>query len=374
MELEREEEGKKKKNKQNHGSSYPFPRLCSSGRLEAHTLVNPSIDKFRDIQKSVNPNFLYVQGEHHGDEGQIGSVVWPNKDLSDPTEFSSLIGPSLPTIVYLEVPNSGEIAEALHSKGIPYVIYWNSDFSSYNACHFRQALLSVVQSSCSHTWDAFQLALASFRLYCGRDDNDKFNGKIGPCLLGDAPKINLPPPEKIPSEEEGERDEGNSMDNLPTLKIYDEYIDMKFLICGPPCTMDDGLLSSLEDGLNALLIIEIRGSKLHSRVSATPPPLQAGTFSRGVITMRCDITTCSSAHISLLLSGSAQTCFDDQFLENHIKKELTENTQLVHASLGLEEEKHQGFSDPRKSSSIACGSSVFQVCMKVPTWASQVGA
>lgn len=108
--------------------------------MQAHTLVNPSIDKFRDIQKSVNPNFLYVQGELHGDEGQIGSVIWPNKDLSDPTEFSSLIGPSLPTIVragililvflssniiyrliclfqvYLEVPNSGEIAEALHSK------------------------------------------------------------------------------------------------------------------------------------------------------------------------------------------------------------------------------------------------------------------
>lgn len=46
--------------------------------------------------------------------------------------------------------------------------------------------------------------------------------------------------------------------------------------------------------------------------SAPPPPLQAGTFSRGVVTMRCDISTCSSAHISLLVSGSAQTCFDDQ--------------------------------------------------------------
>lgn len=46
--------------------------------------------------------------------------------------------------------------------------------------------------------------------------------------------------------------------------------------------------------------------------SATPPPLQAGTFSRGVVTMRCDISTCSSAHISLLVSGSADTCFNDQ--------------------------------------------------------------
>lgn len=46
--------------------------------------------------------------------------------------------------------------------------------------------------------------------------------------------------------------------------------------------------------------------------SAPPPPLQAGTFSRGVVTMRCDLSTCSSAHISLLVSGSAQTCLNDQ--------------------------------------------------------------
>lgn len=48
--------------------------------------------------------------------------------------------------------------------------------------------------------------------------------------------------------------------------------------------------------------------------SAPPPPLQAAAFSRGVVTMRCDISTCSSAHISLLVSGSAQACFNDQVL------------------------------------------------------------
>lgn len=46
--------------------------------------------------------------------------------------------------------------------------------------------------------------------------------------------------------------------------------------------------------------------------SAPPPPLQAAAFSRGVVTMRCDISTCSAAHISLLVSGSAHTCFNDQ--------------------------------------------------------------
>lgn len=52
--------------------------------------------------------------------------------------------------------------------------------------------------------------------------------------------------------------------------------------------------------------------------SAPPPPLQAATFSRGVVTMRCDISTCSSAHISLLVSGSAQTCFNDQVPSNFL--------------------------------------------------------
>jgi len=46
--------------------------------------------------------------------------------------------------------------------------------------------------------------------------------------------------------------------------------------------------------------------------SVAAPPLQAETLSHGVVTMRCDITTCSSSHVSLLVSGSAQTCFDDQ--------------------------------------------------------------
>ncbi|MBA0864786.1 hypothetical protein Goshw_006118, partial [Gossypium schwendimanii] len=111
--------------------------------------------------------------------------------------------------------------------------------------------------------------------------------------------------------------------------------------------------------------------------SAPPPPLQAGTFSRGVMTMRCDFSTCSSAHISFLVSGSAQTCFNDQasksdrLLENHIKNELIENSQLVHAQSSSDESKVPS-SEPRRSASIACGASVFEVCMKVPTWASQV--
>lgn len=60
-----------------------------------------------------------------------------------------------------------------------------------------------------------------------------------------------------------------------------------------------------------------------------------------------------------------------QLLENHIKNELIENSQLVHA-LPNSGDNRLPPSEPRKSASIACGASVFEVSMKVSTWASQV--
>ncbi|CAA7394992.1 unnamed protein product [Spirodela intermedia] len=352
-------------------STYPFPELTSAGRLEVHTITNPTVDRFREVLKSTDPNIIYFQGERLENEEEIGSLVWDGNNMWDPSALCPLITPPFATIVYLEVPNGEKVAEALHSKGIPYVIFWKNTFSSYAASHFRHALFSVVQSSCSHTWDAFQLAHATFRLYCTRNNHvtgagsQNVGGKVEPCLLGDVPKIHIAPPERYQGEEEG------SSDTLPIIKVYDDDVDVGFLICGVPCTLDACVLGSLEDGLNALLNIEIRGSKLQNRVSAAPPPLQAGTFARGVVTMRCDLTTCSSSHISLLVSGSAEACFDDQLLESHIKNELIEKSPPVHA-LPTCEGSQSSSSDPRKSSSIACGSSAFEVRMKIPSWAAQV--
>ncbi|OVA13018.1 ARID/BRIGHT DNA-binding domain [Macleaya cordata] len=372
---------KKREDFSEDGSRYPFPELVSSGRLEVQTLVNPKIDEFRQVVQSSEPNIVYLQGEQLSDNKEIGSLVWGGVDLSTAEAISGLFDSTLPTTVYLEIPNGEKLAEALHSKGIPYVIYWKNGFSCYAACHFREALLSVVQSSCSHTWDAFQLAHASFRLYCVRNNHvlpansQKNSGKLGPRLLGDPPKITIAPLDNGAGEEEDEEEgEGEGEDpsgSLPAIKIYDDDVSMRFLVCGVPCTLDACLLGSLEDGLNALLNIEMRGSKLHNRVSAPPPPLQAAAFSRGVVTMRCDLSTCSSAHISLLVSGSAQTCFDDQLLESHIKNEVIEKSQLVHALPKCEESK-PSMSEPRRSAAVACGATVFEVCMKVPAWASQV--
>ncbi|KAB5552454.1 hypothetical protein DKX38_009765 [Salix brachista] len=338
--------------------------------MQVQVLTNPSTDEFQRVLHSLEPSIVYFQGEQIEDSEEIGPLRWGDIDLSTPESLCGLFGSTLPPTVYLEIPNGEKFAEALHSKGVPYVIYWKGMFSCYAGSHFRQSLFSVVQSSCSHTCDAFQLAYASFRLYCGRNNNtlasngQKVGGKPGPRLLGDPLKFDITLPE---ADDQGEE---SSSGALPAIKIYHDDVTMRFLVCGLSHTLDACLLESLADGLNALLNIEvsslpallisgvpqfliisipwIRGSKLHNRTSAPPPPLQAGTFSRGVVTMRCK----------------------DKLLENHIKNELIENSQLVHALTSFEESKSPS-SEPRKSASIACGASVFEVSMKVPTWASQ---
>lgn len=69
------------------------------------------------------------------------------------------------------------------------------------------------------------------------------NGNLesnGPCLLGNAPKITIPSPENIPGE-------GDDMsDNLPSIKIYDDDVKIKFLICGPPCPLVSSMISNYQ--------------------------------------------------------------------------------------------------------------------------------
>ncbi|XP_031105564.1 AT-rich interactive domain-containing protein 4-like [Ipomoea triloba] len=345
---------------------YPDSEIASSGRLEVQLLKNPRADEFRKALDTVKPNIVFLQGEQLPND-EFSSLVWEGFNLSSEEAVSGLSSARSLTTVYLEIPEGEELAEALQSKGIPYVIYWKKRFSHYAACHFRHAMFSVLKSSSCHTWDAFQLAHASYMLYCALPDNSQtVSGKVVPHILGDPPKIDVPLPELV-----GEDEEEGSSEALPAIKIYDDDVTMRFLVCGMPRSLDTCLLESLEDGLNAILSIEMRGSKLHNRVSALPPPLEASTFSRGVVTMRCDLSTTSSAHISLLVSGSAQTCFDDQLLENHIKSEIIEKTQLVQA-VPNGDERRMHLSEPRRSVSIACGAAAFEVCVKVPTWASQV--
>lgn len=93
-------------------------------------------------------------------------------------------------------------------------------------------------SSSTHTWDAFQLAHASFRLYCVQNDHvvrvnlDKPSAELGPCILGEHLKISVDPPEA-----DMEEDEEGATGSLPAIKIHDDDVSLRFLVCGQPSTL-----------------------------------------------------------------------------------------------------------------------------------------
>ena len=72
--------------------------------LQVHTLINPSVEQFREAQQAVQPNLLYLQGQQL-ENAEIGSLVWGDTDLSDPQTFSSLISPPFPAIVSSKLLN-----------------------------------------------------------------------------------------------------------------------------------------------------------------------------------------------------------------------------------------------------------------------------
>lgn len=347
-----------------------FLERASSGYLEVHTLRSPSEDEFRLAVESRRPAFVYLQGDQLKDEGDVVSLAWNRTTCVTADSIVGLFGETLPVAIYLEIPHGEKLAEALHSKGIPYVIFWKYLVPRSAASHFLHALLAVLKSSRAHVWDAFQLAHASTSFYCLQkrsvsfDDKTIANSDLGLDLLGIPPKIDVSYPVEDIAEEK------DDVSSLPAVKIHDEDVSLRFLICGVRSSMDAELLVLLEHGLNALLTIEMRGSKLLGKFSAPQPLFDTETFSRDVVTMRCDLSTSSYAHISLLLSGNTQTCFNDQLLENHIKKEII-GSQLVHVPLNIEENKPP-LSEPRLSASVACGAPVYEVLMDVPSWASQV--
>lgn len=95
-------------------------------------------------------------------------------------------------------------------------------------------------SSSTHTWDAFQLARAAFRLYCMGSNyglpgiaDDSIMSDLEPQLVGEPLKINVEPPQVDAGEGE---DEDGSLETLPAISIHDNNVTVRFLICGVPCT------------------------------------------------------------------------------------------------------------------------------------------
>ncbi|EAZ07198.1 hypothetical protein OsI_29442 [Oryza sativa Indica Group] len=63
--------------------SFPFLELISSGRLDVHTLINPTVDQFLEAQRALQPRFIYLQGQLLDNEEEIGALVWGDADVSD---------------------------------------------------------------------------------------------------------------------------------------------------------------------------------------------------------------------------------------------------------------------------------------------------
>ncbi|KAF9590876.1 hypothetical protein IFM89_039191, partial [Coptis chinensis] len=89
------------KDKQEDVKRYPFPELTSSGYLEVQTLINPTINEFRQVMESLKPNMVYLLGEQLVNEEGIGSLVWGGVDLSTPEAISGIFNSTLPTTQFV---------------------------------------------------------------------------------------------------------------------------------------------------------------------------------------------------------------------------------------------------------------------------------
>lgn len=66
--------------------------------VKVQLLINPSIDEFRRVFESSEPNIVYFQGEQNADE-DIGSLALGDVDLSTPEAICGLFGSTLPSTV-----------------------------------------------------------------------------------------------------------------------------------------------------------------------------------------------------------------------------------------------------------------------------------
>lgn len=351
-----------------------YADLVTAGQIEVQVLESPSSDELKQRLDALDPEIIYFQGERVCGTDDVGPLELADCQISSPESLTTLLGDRIPEVVCLETAAATKLGEALQKKGVPYVIFWKGPVTFPWAALFRQAFIAVLRSSASQIWNAFHLARASFRFHRGNQKTQgtsnglSRNSNMNPFILGDPPPKLVEPPRMV--KDSGDGDDSPSVS--PSVQIYDEEIDLPLLVLGEPRGQDSSAFSPLEDGLNALLTVEVRGMRLLHRVSASPPPSAAPILTRGVVTMRCDLCTSSSARISLLVSGSAQTCFDDQMLEYGIKKELLEKNQLVFSPPKNGEHGLSLIGEPRKSDSVACGATVMEIRFKTSSWAVQV--
>ncbi|KAI5084078.1 hypothetical protein GOP47_0000247 [Adiantum capillus-veneris] len=351
------------------GSARNFSDFVTAGELEVHILETPNKAEFKQRFEALEPDIVFFVGECVDGTDEIGSLELADGLLSTDA-LATLFSEKLPELVCLETCAASKLGDALRNKGVPVVVYWKGPITRLWVAQFRQALLAVLRSSSGQIWSACQLAKKAFRFQrgiakaqCNLESSSK-GTSMSPVILGNAPpKMPEAPRIKDSAEIEG------SPSMLLKVQIYDEDVDVPLLIAAETHGQDNSVFGALEDGLNALLMVEVTGMRLLHRVSASSQPSNVPPLARGVITMRCDLCTTASARISLLVAGSTQTCFDDQMLEYSIKKELLEQNKLVTSLMGPSESP---ITDVRRSASVASGANVMEVRFRSPSWAVQV--
>eukprot|EP00250_Pteridium_aquilinum_P020516 c24844_g1_i1 orf=698-3193(-) len=353
----------------NTGAVRSYSDFVTAGQLEVHVLETPNRAEFKQKFETLEPDIVYFVGERVDGTDDISSLEFPDGVISA-EDIATLFGEKLPELVCLETCAASKLGDALRSKGVPIVNYWKGPITGAWVAQFRQTLLAVLRSSSSQIWSACQLAKTAFRFQRGiakahgTSDSSSKSSNMSPVILGNAPpKLPEAPRVKDSAEVEG------SPSMLYKVQIYDEDIDVPLLIAAETHGQDHTVFNALEDALNALLMVEVTGMRLLHRVSASSPPSNVPPLARGVVTMRCDLCTSASARISLLVAGSAQTCFDDQVLEYSIKKELLEKSKVVTSLMGPGENP---VLDMRRSASVACGANVMEVRFRSSSWAVQV--
>jgi hypothetical protein len=340
-----------------------YDDLKKTGNLEVHVVENPSCEDLERKVEKLRPDILMLHGEH-GDE--IGGLVFRDGKTICPETLSNLLTAKVPELVYLETSGL-RFAELLRSQGVSHVIYWQGTPTSCLATHFRRALLTTLRSSATGGQDAFQIASASFLMHCGQTKS--CDASVVPMLL--AVPSSKSSEESITDSSGGEEN-GNKPTTTSDVMIYDEDINIRLLVCCEASKPTAAWVGAIEDGLSALLTIEAKGARLLHRISAPPPPTSTATLSRGVVTMRCDMCTSTFARVPLLVSGAAQTCFDDQLLENSVKKQLLDRCEHIHVVVEEESQRAALNLDLRRSVSVACGASIVELKIKAPTWIGQV--
>ncbi|CAM6048469.1 unnamed protein product [Sphagnum compactum] len=339
-----------------------FEDLETTGFLEVHVLEDPSKEELGWQLEMLQPEFVYFRHRPmSGRKEELGEFVFKDGEALSAEIFSLSLHSKTPDLVYLDF-SAGTLGEALHILGVEYVISWKSGPTSSLATHFRRAILSALRSSATGPWDAFQIANASFQIHCAqlnaaREKSHENLAHAEPILLG-------APSSKTMDEQEVEHTE-------TSVQVYDDMTDVRFLVCSEATYPNSSSFGAIVDGLSALMTIEVVKPNSISMCSAPPPPMAAAAFSRGIVTMRCDVCTASCARISLLVSGPAQTCFDNQQLGRSVKNSLLDMCQKLRFPT-VENESQAVNEEKRRSVSVACGASVIEIQIRAPTWVGQV--